>query len=267
VLVAVLLVAVQLVSRGAASATTGLNADRWAGSAAAAGAAGGTSSARVAQLLRLTDAQGDRLDLAGQPAASPALLAGYRWPLEHARITQGFGRSAIGLFVVDGQRFHDGIDIASFCGDHVVAAHDGVVIAAGRHVDAKMGWVGDLAAYEARLTAKSLWSSVAIGVIIDDGNGYRSVYLHFWKVVVKTGQVVHAGDLLGLEGATGHATGCHLHYSLFSPDAAARYETLPARVKDALLPAAEIARVDPILVLPPPSTAGVIWGWGAQDSP
>jgi hypothetical protein len=28
---------------------------------------------------------------------------------------------------------------------------------------------------------------------------------------------VAAGQLLGYEGATGHASGCHLHYSLFSP--------------------------------------------------
>ena len=55
-------------------------------------------------------------------------------------------------------------------------------------------------------------------VVIDDGNGYRSVYAHFGKVKVqRRRQVVHAGQLLGFEGATGHATGCHLHYGLFSP--------------------------------------------------
>jgi murein DD-endopeptidase MepM/ murein hydrolase activator NlpD len=33
---------------------------------------------------------------------------------------------------VEGTTFHDGIDLATFCGDRVVAAHDGIVLAAGR---------------------------------------------------------------------------------------------------------------------------------------
>ncbi len=80
-----------------------------------------------------------------------------------------------------------------------------------------MGWVGDLQPYLDRLEKKHLWSTLPIVVVIDDGNGYRSVYAHFGKVVVKKGQVVKAGQLLGYEGQTGRASGCHLHYGLFSP--------------------------------------------------
>ena len=53
--------------------------------------------------------------------------------------------------------------------------------------------------------------------MIDDGNGYRSIYAHFSKVRVKAGDVVKAGQLIGWEGDTGRASGCHLHYGLFSP--------------------------------------------------
>ena len=122
-----------------------------------------------------------------------------------------------GSRIVDGEPFHDGVDMATFCGDRVVAAHDGVVLAAGRHYDSQMGWVGDLGPYFARLDAKSLWTTLPIVVVIDDGNGYRSMYAHFGKIVVKRGDTVHAGQLLGYEGRTGHASGCHLHYGLFSP--------------------------------------------------
>ena len=48
--------------------------------------------------------------------------------------------------------------------------------------------------------------------MIDDGNGYRSEYVHLNEADVEAGQVVQAGDVIGLEGATGFATGCHLHY-------------------------------------------------------
>ena len=77
------------------------------------------------------------------------------------------------------------------------------MLAAGRKVDRVMGWVGDLEPYIARLDKKHLWSTLPIIVVIDDGNGYRSIYAHFGKVVVKKGATVKAGQLLGYEGRTG----------------------------------------------------------------
>ena len=131
-----------------------------------------------------------------------------------------------------------------------MAAHDGSVLAVGRKFDQKVGWVGDLTPYLDRLEAKKLWWSLPIVVVIDDGNGYRSIYAHFWWTVVKTGQHVHAGQVIGYEGATGLATGCHVHYGLFSPHETATFGLQPAVAKRMLLPAAEIARIDPLLVLP-----------------
>ncbi len=181
---------------------------------------------------------------------TPANLTGYRWPLTHARLTLPFGPTPWGGWVVDGKLFHDGIDLATFCGDRIVAAHSGVVIAAGRHFDKQIGWVGSLDRYFARLDKKHLWMTLPNVVIIDDGNGYRSIYAHFGKVVVKAGQTVKAGKLLGYEGATGRATGCHLHYGLFSPFESTRFATDPAVAKRMKLPRYEIARIDPRLVLP-----------------
>ncbi len=177
-------------------------------------------------------------------------LTGYVWPIAHPRLTLKFGPTAWGSFVVDGGQFHDGIDIATFCGDRISATHDGTVLAAGRHFDRLMGWVGDLGRYFARLNRDGLWHELPLVVVIDDGNGYRSMYAHFGKLVVKRGQTVHAGQLLGYEGATGHATGCHLHYGLFSPAETAMYRLRKDIAKRMKLPRHELARIDPLGVLP-----------------
>lgn len=205
------------------------------------------------------DAHVRRPDPAGQDrhAPDPATLTGYVWPIHRARFTHPFGPSQWGSRIVDGQRFHDGIDVASFCGDRIVAAHAGVVLAAGRRYDEFMGWIGDLTPYTDRLDAKHLWSTLPIVVVIDDGNGYRSMYAHFRSVVVAPGDVVEAGDLLGYEGMTGRATGCHLHYGLFSPDEFAVFGFDPGAAARMLLPTEMIARIDPLLVLPPLEEAGI----------
>ena len=201
----------------------------------------------------------DRHDAPARREGAPPVvtLTGYQWPLPRGRLTLPFGPSPWGSRVVAGELFHDGIDLATFCGDRIVAAHDGTVLAAGRRYDDEMGWIGDLSAYYSRLDAKQLWMTLPIVVVIDDGNGYRSVYAHFGKVTVKRGQTVEAGDLLGYEGATGRASGCHLHYGLFSPQEPGRFAIDPAVVKRMKVPTHEIARVDPLLVLPerpPPTT-------------
>jgi murein DD-endopeptidase MepM/ murein hydrolase activator NlpD len=186
----------------------------------------------------------------GTGAPPVSTLTGYRWPLPHARVTLPFGPSPWGSRVVAGKAFHDGVDLATFCGDRIVAAHDGTVLAAGRHYDNQMGWDGDLAPYLKRLDDKHLWTTLPIVVVIDDGNGYRSIYAHFGKITVKRGQTVKAGKVIGYEGMTGRASGCHLHYGLFSPAETARFKIEASVAKRMKLPRYEIARIDPLRVLP-----------------
>lgn len=239
---------------GAAGAVQGVS--QGSGDASAVGPAAAAPPPALAghafESPRLRDATS--IDVRGSAAttqpAPAAELTGYRWPLPHGRITLPFGPSKWGSRVVDSELFHDGLDLATFCGDRVVAAHDGVVLAASRHYDTEMGWVGDLRPYLDRLDAKSLWSTLPIVVVIDDGNGYRSMYAHLSKALVKKGETVSAGDLIGYEGKTGRASGCHLHYGLFSPLELARFGIEPGVVERMKLPAWEIARVDPLLVLP-----------------
>jgi murein DD-endopeptidase MepM/ murein hydrolase activator NlpD len=182
---------------------------------------------------------------------TPLQLTGYRWPLANGIITQPFGTSPYGALLVSGQRLHDGIDIASFCGDKVVAAHDGRVLAAGRRFDPYVGWIGSLTPHIRRMNRLGAWSELPITIIVDDGDGYRAIYAHFNALSVKAGDYVRAGQQIGWEGSTGFATGCHVHFGLFSPTDPARFELRPDITKRTRYPAWEIARINPILVLPP----------------
>ena len=88
--------------------------------------------------------------------------------LGQGRVTLPFKEIPGGEFSGTASCSTTGVDMASFCGAPVSAAHDGVVLAAGRHFDDFIGWVGDLAPYYARLDAKHLvgracrssWSSM-----------------------------------------------------------------------------------------------------------
>jgi murein DD-endopeptidase MepM/ murein hydrolase activator NlpD len=183
-------------------------------------------------------------------APPPDELTGYVWPLGRGRLTLPFKAIPGGSRIKDGKLFHDGIDLASFCGDTVRAAHDGVVLAAGREFDHVVGWIGDLGPYYRVLDKKKLWDDLPIVVVINDGNGYRSIYAHFSKVTVAVGDRVKAGQKIGLEGMTGHASGCHVHYGLFSPFETDTFGVRADILKKLRLPAAEIARIDPLIVMP-----------------
>ena len=103
-------------------------------------------------------------------------------------------------------------------------------------------------------------------IVIDDGDGYRSIYAHFSKIAVTAGQTIQTGEFIGWEGRTGFATGCHLHYGLFSPYDTDRFGLRPDVVKRTKLPAWEIARINPLLVLPPRPVPGASPARGRSPS-
>ncbi len=85
---------------------------------------------------------------------------------------------------------HEGLDIAANIGTPVVATADGIV---------------------ARIKYSAGYGKM---VIIDHGYGYRTVFAHNSKIMVKAGQRVKRGDLVAKVGNTGRSTGSHLHYEL-----------------------------------------------------
>ena len=85
---------------------------------------------------------------------------------------------------------HNGEDIGAPTGTDVVATNDGVV----------------------RLTVDHFFPGK--GVILDHGLGFYSMYFHLSEVLVKDGEAVRTGQIIGKVGATGRATGPHLHWGV-----------------------------------------------------
>ncbi|TRD11302.1 M23 family metallopeptidase [Erythrobacter insulae] len=115
------------------------------------------------------------------------------WPVK-GRISGQFGRQRI--YRGEPGSYHSGIDIAPGNGVPFVAPADGVVVLAR--------------------TGFSLEGNI---IMIDHGAGLNSAFLHASKIAVKEGQSVRQGDHIGNVGATGRATGPHLHWSLKWNDA------------------------------------------------
>jgi len=189
-------------------------------------------------------------------SADPEDLTGYVWPLRNAWITSRFSPRDFGGFVIiDGKEYHDGLDLATYCGDSIRAAHDGVVLYAGRNFDVYLGYQGEPEQIYARLEQLGRVNSLPIVIVIDNGDGYRSFYVHLKKANVEAGAVVHAGDVIGKEGSTGYSTGCHLHYGMIRMDGDWQ-QVVPSLARFGY-PALVRPRIDPLDVLP----------WGDQYAP
>ncbi len=112
------------------------------------------------------------------PAEAPAGGDNLTWPTAGA-VGQGFRGG------------HAAIDIGANQGTPVVAAAAGTVITAG-------------------------WSAYGYGnhVVIDHGNGLRTLYAHLSRIDVKAGQAVGQGAQIGAVGSTGNSSGPHLHFEV-----------------------------------------------------
>lgn len=92
--------------------------------------------------------------------------------------------------------YHQAVDIANSSNPDIVASQGGTVVSAG-------------------------WNAGGYGnfVVIDHGNGYKTLYAHMLNnsVIVKAGQRVTQGQKLGVMGSTGRSTGTHLHFEVKGP--------------------------------------------------
>jgi murein DD-endopeptidase MepM/ murein hydrolase activator NlpD len=88
-------------------------------------------------------------------------------------------------------RPHRGLDLAGLPeGTPYMAVHDGTVVQAG--------WNG----------------GYGNSIIIDHGNGLQTLYGHSSRVLVKVGDQVQAGEVIGMTGNTGYSFGTHLHIEI-----------------------------------------------------
>ena len=146
-------------------------------------------------------AQSAGLQGAALPPIDPELKTTGRllWPVPNAVVSQGFGPSP---FVFEAAyagfaHFHTGLDLAVPLGTPVFAAADGVALLAGAMTDQN----GDLVGY-------------GNYVILQHGDGLRTLYAHLMTWAVKPGDSVTRGQLIGLVGSSGNSTGPHTHFEV-----------------------------------------------------
>ena len=116
-----------------------------------------------------------------------------RWELPLVRPVPGsatsvYGKRRVYNGVLKGR--HGGVDYRAANGTPIKAAASGKVVLVGDHYYA----------------GKSVY--------IDHGGTLVSMYFHLSKINVKVGQIVDAGDVIGLTGSTGRVTGPHLHFGV-----------------------------------------------------
>jgi hypothetical protein len=125
--------------------------------------------------------------------AGPAVLAALRKPAPTCPIPlrAPLQTPYTDVFGPRGDRFHTGVDFAAAMGTPVAAAAPGRVTSAG---DLGGGW--------------------GIVVAVAHSRGVSTMYAHLSQALVSVGQRVSTGQTVGAVGATGHATGPHVHFEV-----------------------------------------------------
>ncbi|MBU6321253.1 MAG: peptidoglycan DD-metalloendopeptidase family protein [Patescibacteria group bacterium] len=100
---------------------------------------------------------------------------------------------------------HNAIDIAAPIGTPVHAALAGTVLGVG-NTDLSHNSKGQ------QCYSFGKW------VMIKHGNGLNTMYAHLSQIEVAQGQAVETGQVIGLSGMTGYATGPHLHFGVYATD-------------------------------------------------
>ncbi|GMU74219.1 MAG: hypothetical protein AMXMBFR44_4170 [Candidatus Campbellbacteria bacterium] len=149
-----------------------------------------------------------QLQYAQDPSKLPEKGSGVlSWPIENPYLTQGYGLTSFarsGSYGYDksGQpNPHRGVDFRASVGTPVLAATSGTVRDAV-NMDAVRGCY-----------------SYGKWILIDHDNGLSTLYAHLSVMSVVSGEYVKTGQIIGYAGASGYATGPHLHFTVFDRDA------------------------------------------------
>ena len=112
-----------------------------------------------------------------------AASGSFMWPVDGGKVTCR----------IWGYPGHTGMDISAPYGTNVRAADSGIV--------------------EATYTTQYAWGYGRY-ILINHGNGFKTLYAHNSAVYVSVGQWVNKGDVIAAVGMTGNATGNHLHFEI-----------------------------------------------------
>ena len=141
-----------------------------------------TQSAAIAESL------GRRVSTASERASSSSGSGRLGTPLASIRVSSPYGWRIHPIY--GDRRLHTGVDLNATSGTSIRAAGDGVVVSAG--------WLG----------------GYGNATIIDHGGGVATLYGHQSAILVREGQEVKRGQVIGRVGCTGSCTGPHLHYEV-----------------------------------------------------
>ncbi len=112
----------------------------------------------------------------------------FAFSIPGAPITSPFGPRVHPIF--GDIRMHTGVDFGAASGTPIHAAGDGTVVFSG------------------------VQTGYGNTIVIDHGNGLATLYAHQSVLFAQNGQSVKTGDIIGLVGMTGYATGPHLHFEV-----------------------------------------------------
>ena len=156
---------------------------------AAAAAKKAAEQAAAAQAARSTPSASTTTPAASSTASMPS-SGGWQWPLPgYTRVSSPYGYR---ICPFHGRELHRGCDINAPGGTPIVAARSGVVL------------------------VSTYGSSYGNYVTIAHSDGTRSLYAHMSSRAVSAGSTVSAGQVIGYVGATGSATGNHLHFEIWT---------------------------------------------------
>ena len=158
-----------------------------AAAAAAAAASGGNSSGG--------DSSGGSSGGTASAGLNPGAASGtgsFVWPVPcSTRVTSRYGNRTDPF--TGETRYHSGIDIDGYGNDgNIIIAADGGTVVTATYSDGYGNYI-----------------------IIDHGNGYKTLYGHMSGFAVSSGQSVSQGQTIGYLGATGRATGTHCHFEIY----------------------------------------------------
>jgi murein DD-endopeptidase MepM/ murein hydrolase activator NlpD len=114
-------------------------------------------------------------------------------PLPGSRVSSPFGRTSDPF--TDEQRHHNGIDLVGAPDAEVLAPADGIV--------------------EEATTDYHRGEAFGTVIILNHGNGVKTMYSHLGRLVVERGQRVRRGGVIGIQGVTGKTTGPHVHFEVW----------------------------------------------------
>ncbi len=165
---------------------------------------------------------------AEQQLVREALAENSRLKLWRSNFMEPVSGKRTGIFgsvrIMNGQARnpHNGEDIGAPMGADVAATNDGIV----------------------RITVDHIFSGK--GVFVDHGLGFYTMYFHLSEILVRNGDLVTAGQIIGKVGATGRATGPHLHWGVKLNGARVNpYALLDLPFKNGTTPTATVATPTP----------------------